>query len=284
MSDLIATYKRERGVVTDYWTASCDGKVVKLKWTTSAGTISTKSVLCRSDEEARQRLSEMAEERASEGFVASDQFVDPPADLEKVPDDEASLLRSLEYAKYHFHGRTITPALQKRLCALYSKTNQTEKLASLAKTIQKQQERLSTGGVIDKAKWHYDGDYPKDLGQDQAYVHIGFFIAWLFTRDHFNVDLFDGASGKKALKKLKDRKVSPGQFAREQCDGVFTDEMIADDAIDFAEEYFSGDYLKDYSAILAGDLPTLYHVKDDWSNFDRLAELIDLRFSAYTGN
>jgi len=30
--------------------------------------------------------------------------------------------------------------------------------------------------VYDKAKWHYGGDYPKDLPIEQAFVHTGMFL------------------------------------------------------------------------------------------------------------
>src|SRR4051794_15432306 len=36
--------------------------------------------------------------------------------------------------------------------------------------------------VYDKAKYHYDGDFPKGLPRKQAFVHTGMFIGWLI--DH----------------------------------------------------------------------------------------------------
>jgi hypothetical protein len=33
--------------------------------------------------------------------------------------------------------------------------------------------------VYDKAKWHYEGDYPKDLPTENAFTHTGMFLAWL---------------------------------------------------------------------------------------------------------
>src|SRR5262245_20687641 len=32
--------------------------------------------------------------------------------------------------------------------------------------------------VYDKAKYHYDGDYPKGLPRPQAFVHTGMLIGW----------------------------------------------------------------------------------------------------------
>jgi hypothetical protein len=36
--------------------------------------------------------------------------------------------------------------------------------------------------VYDKAKWHVEGDFPKDLPTYQGYVHIGFYLGWAVER------------------------------------------------------------------------------------------------------
>jgi hypothetical protein len=37
----------------------------------------------------------------------------------------------------------------------------------------------NTTDVYDKAKWHFDGDFPKELDDFQGYVHTGMFLGWL---------------------------------------------------------------------------------------------------------
>ncbi|MBN8465403.1 hypothetical protein JYJ95_02695 [Corallococcus exiguus] len=37
--------------------------------------------------------------------------------------------------------------------------------------------------AYDKAKWHYEGEYPTGLSKQQAFVHTGMFIAWAITAE-----------------------------------------------------------------------------------------------------
>jgi hypothetical protein len=39
--------------------------------------------------------------------------------------------------------------------------------------------RMAKPMVFDKAKWHYQGDFPADLEPDQAFVHTGLFLGWV---------------------------------------------------------------------------------------------------------
>jgi hypothetical protein len=51
---------------------------------------------------------------------------------------------------------------------------------------------------------------------------------------------------------------------------------------DFTRDYYDTDcYIGDYEAVLGGSLPTLYHVEDSWENYDKLAPVIDQRFSRW---
>ena len=36
--------------------------------------------------------------------------------------------------------------------------------------------------VYDKAKYHYDGNYPKDLPEKKAFVHTGMFLGWIIDQ------------------------------------------------------------------------------------------------------
>ncbi|WP_237762969.1 hypothetical protein [Paenibacillus sp. A3] len=37
--------------------------------------------------------------------------------------------------------------------------------------------------VFDKAKWHYEGDFPQELDVFHAYVPTGMFVAWVIKND-----------------------------------------------------------------------------------------------------
>jgi hypothetical protein len=49
----------------------------------------------------------------------------------------------------------------------------------------------------------------------------------------------------------------------------------------FALAYYEpGTYFKDYESTLAKNLPSIYHVADNWENFDLLSKVIDLRYDS----
>jgi len=66
--------------------------------------------------------------------------------------------------------------------------------------------------------------------------------------------------------------------------GVFADSHLNGTGGAFAKAYFdfdAGAYLDDFIETLAGDLPSAYHVADDWDSYDRLGPVIDRRFQAW---
>lgn len=134
----------------------------------------------------------------------------------------------------------------------------------------------------DDASWHYGGDFPKDLPDEAGATHIGMFVAWA---------LLTGLAGKihtvefpEELDALRSRRVTPGQFFLDACDGKFTDEDLTDEGNVFAQQYFDlerGVYIKDYGGLLAKGLPSEYHVRDTWSNFDKLRPMLDKRLAEW---
>jgi hypothetical protein len=133
----------------------------------------------------------------------------------------------------------------------------------------------------DDASWHYGGDFPKDLPDESGATHTGMFLAWCLLRGLVGKDLLEET---EELNRLRDRKVTPGCFFLEMCDGKFTDEDINDKGNEFTRFYFdfgNGNYLSDYDNILASGLPSTYHVADTWDNYDRLAPVIDRRYAEW---
>lgn len=132
----------------------------------------------------------------------------------------------------------------------------------------------------DDASWHSGGDFPADLAPEAGATHIGMFAAWallhglagdLHTRDF-----------PAKLSKLGARKITPGRFVVEACDGKLTDEDLSDVGNRFAASYYRkdsapGSYFADYAAA-AGGGRSIYHVPDSWQTYDRLRRLIQQRF------
>ena len=132
--------------------------------------------------------------------------------------------------------------------------------------------------VYDKAKYHYDGEFPSDLDMEQGFVHTGMFLGWLIDRDLYSEWFGKELSGY--IVSFKKRELTGAQVF-EACDGVFMDTMLNDEGNEFAQHYFDfehGSYLKDYAELFARDLPSIYHVQDSWDNYAKLKKRIDKRY------
>ena len=139
----------------------------------------------------------------------------------------------------------------------------------------------NTEDIYDKAKWHYGGDFPEDLDTFQGFVHTGMFLGWLIESDlmshEFKEDFED------LINKFKQRELTGPQIF-ESMDGVLSLEEISETGNRFALKYFDfshGQYLTDYDNTIASGLPTMYHVKDTWENYERLKAVIDQRFDIW---
>jgi hypothetical protein len=135
--------------------------------------------------------------------------------------------------------------------------------------------------VYDKAKWHRDGDYPEDLAPDQAFVHAGMFLGWLIDHDLVSDELREQLG--EQLEDFKRRKLT-GPEVYAACDGCLVDDMLSDAGNAFAKEYFAlerSPFLSDYEELLGAELPSLYHVANDWKNYERLKVRIDERFQEW---
>jgi len=134
--------------------------------------------------------------------------------------------------------------------------------------------------VYDKAEYHNDGDFPKGLPRKQAFVHTGMLVGWLIEHGMIAKDFREETQG------FKERKVSGAQVYK-AWDGCLTSDVLTDYGNAFAKYYYNGEdgqggpYFEDYEAALVGDLPSLYHVKDTWENYDTIKKKIDERYDVW---
>jgi hypothetical protein len=128
--------------------------------------------------------------------------------------------------------------------------------------------------VYDKAKWHYEGDYPKGLPKGQAFVHTGFFAGWLMDHDMLGEDFLPEA-------KLFKRKEITGPQAYEIWDGGLDSNMLTPQGNEFARDYYDSTFTQDYEELLVRKLPSFYHVKDTWANYRILKRRINARYTAW---
>lgn len=142
---------------------------------------------------------------------------------------------------------------------------------------------INEAETFDKAKWHLDGDFPKELDQYQAYVHTGFFIGWLILNNLISEEF--RIENKRAIESFMNKKITAVKLYEEQLDGVFTSSELNDHGLMFTKKYFdfeNGSYLLDYEKTLALNLPTLFHVQDTWSNFELLCKILDNRYKDFS--
>jgi len=132
----------------------------------------------------------------------------------------------------------------------------------------------------DDAAWHSGGDFPSELSPEAGATHIGMFLAWALLHDLGSE--YHAVDCAEALADLRARRVAPGQYCLQKCDGKLTDEDLNDTGNAFAQAYLdreNGGYLADYHELLCRELPSAYHVDDSWETYERLRPQLDSRFA-----
>lgn len=133
--------------------------------------------------------------------------------------------------------------------------------------------------AIGKAKWHYGGDFPEDLPDENGATHIGMFLAWIIN-NNLQGEFFDEEMPDE-MSDLRNRKITGRDFLIDCCDEVLMDEEFSEEGLAFSEDYYETSYMFDYADTLAGDLSSAYHVQDIWENYDKIAPVIDKRFAEW---
>jgi hypothetical protein len=136
-------------------------------------------------------------------------------------------------------------------------------------------------GNIDRADWHYGGQgFPSELPPENGGTHIGMYLAWIIQRDLGSAVLRKTA--RDSLPLLQARKITGRELLFTELDEKFFGSLLTKVGKEFTRDYYeTGCYVDDYDEVLGGKLPTLYHVEDSWTNYDKLAPVIDGRFTRW---
>ena len=133
---------------------------------------------------------------------------------------------------------------------------------------------------IDRADWHYGGNYPSELPPENGGTHIGMYIAWIMLRNLASKELIQLADDTYTW--VLNREVTGRTLLLTKLDEKFFDQLLTPEGREFTRSYYeTNGYANDYDRVLGGDLPTLYHVADTWENFDKLAPILDERLAAW---
>jgi hypothetical protein len=152
----------------------------------------------------------------------------------------------------------------------------------------------------DDASWHYGGDFPEGLPDENGGIHIGIYLAWCINNDL--ISEFQKEESPEDLNKVKNREMTGTQFLMANCDGKFTDEDLTDLGNSFTEDYYQDDtdfaethssYIDDYQKLIDLFLKeknikveSFYHLEDSWDLYDAVAPALDKKLTewkAYSG-
>jgi hypothetical protein len=138
--------------------------------------------------------------------------------------------------------------------------------------------------AIDRADWHYGGEFPADLAPEYGATHIGMYLTWIIN-NHLEGDIHhEDENTEKALEEVRNRKMTGRDFFMNYCDEKFWNDDLNEDGLAFTTHYYSGEnggygpYMDDYVDSLVGDLPNIYYVEDTWENYDKLSKVIEQRY------
>lgn len=142
--------------------------------------------------------------------------------------------------------------------------------------------------AIDRMDWHYGSDgFPDDVPEENAGVHIGFFLTWAFEQ---------GLAGDihteeepEAIAQLLRREITGVEFLIKYCDEKLWGEDFNETGEAFAVDYYqedNGSFARQYAHYLQDFNDTFseyadYRVPDTWEHYDRIKALLNQRFSQW---
>ncbi|MEM6845762.1 MAG: hypothetical protein AAF944_28225 [Bacteroidota bacterium] len=130
--------------------------------------------------------------------------------------------------------------------------------------------------IYDNAKNHFLGNFPNDLPIEQAYVHIGMYLGWVIDNELYS-EYFEEEADTQIFR-FRNRDISC-TILSEIWDGYLGHELFSESGNLFTFYYYGGGlYRKDYEELLSNNLPSLYHVKDTWENYNNISQNITLRY------
>jgi len=137
--------------------------------------------------------------------------------------------------------------------------------------------------AYDKADWHLTDDFPKDLKEEQIYVHTGYFIGWLIDNNLISEDFEEVNSD--FLPQFKQRQIS-GPKLYEFSGGVFSADDVNEEGRLFCNYYYEPNtFFNDYrdtfikGSFFKKGLKSDYHVQDTWENYEKFTKVLNKRFA-----
>ena len=147
----------------------------------------------------------------------------------------------------------------------------------------------------DDASWHYGGEFPDDLPEENGATHIGMFINWCIDNDLMSEEQIEECEDD--IEGVKNGKMTGAEFLINNFDEKFTDGDLNDIGNKFASAYYEDDtefgkkyssYMNDYFTTFekkaedaGSEYETIYHVENTVENYKLIKPVIDKRFEEW---
>lgn len=136
--------------------------------------------------------------------------------------------------------------------------------------------------TYDRMDWHSENNFPENLPSENGGTHIGMFLAWIINNNLIGQLHLEHSI--ESIEEVKNRQITGRNFLIDECDSKFWPEDLDDEGIEFANFYYSNDsscgYADDYAEVF-DQYETLYHVEDNWSNYDLINPVITKRYTEW---
>jgi len=127
--------------------------------------------------------------------------------------------------------------------------------------------------TYDRLDWHYDSAIAAGQPPENAFTHIGFYLAWIIRHDFHDADVFP-ASHVAAVKSGE----MTGSDLSDDIDTKLVPPVMNAEGQAFSDARYAK-YLAEYSKMFA-DVPD-YAVVDDPASYARVAPMIDALYAAW---
>jgi len=132
--------------------------------------------------------------------------------------------------------------------------------------------------AYDKAEWHYEGDFPDGLDEDQGFVHTGMYLGWIIDNNLYSKEFKEVSSSE--ITKFKQSRLS-GTEIYMNWDGVLESDMLSKEGNAFTKDYYkSGTYFEDYASLFP-NVSSVYEVHDTLDNYNIVKCKLNERFKEW---
>jgi hypothetical protein len=130
--------------------------------------------------------------------------------------------------------------------------------------------------TYDRLDWHYDSAITAGQPPENAFTHIGFYLAWIIRHDLHNPKVFPASH----IASVKSGEMTGSDLSDDIDTKLLPQDMNAEGRA-FSDARYA-DYLAEYERVFA-DLPD-YSVIDDPENYDRIAPAIDALYASWVAD